>query len=159
MSKLDVFVFRRALDRLSVVTRCSKTLTMRRFGYKGGQQKRRPERQHPGAIYRIPWIQILSTPVQSTRRCRVTPSVVSCSHELTAEDLNLNSMAFWSYRFDKKVDLVEKGVTDFVLHVRHQLRMVLRDRLGQCLVGLIREQQIDSLRDLGLVCLTGGLVR
>jgi hypothetical protein len=93
MSKLDVFVFRRALDRLSVVTRCSKTLTMRRFGYKGGQQKRRPERQHPGAIYRIPWIQILSTPVQSTRRCRVTPSVVSCSHELTAEDLNLNSMA------------------------------------------------------------------
>jgi hypothetical protein len=23
---------------------------------------------------------------------------------------------FWSYRFDKKVDLVEKGVTDFVLH-------------------------------------------
>jgi hypothetical protein len=39
------------------------------------------------------------------------------------------------------------------------LTVVLRDRLGQCLVGLIREQQIDSLRDLGLVCLTGGLVR
>jgi hypothetical protein len=33
-------------------------------------------------------------------------------------------------------------------------RVVLRDRLGQCLVGLKREQQIDSLRDLGLVCLT-----
>jgi hypothetical protein len=39
------------------------------------------------------------------------------------------------------------------------LRVVLRDRLGQCLVGLKREQHIDSLRDLGLVCLTGGLVR
>jgi hypothetical protein len=39
------------------------------------------------------------------------------------------------------------------------LRVVLRDRLGQCLVGLKREQEIDSLRDLGLVCLTGGLVR
>jgi hypothetical protein len=43
--------------------------------------------------------------------------------------------------------------------VRHQFRMVLRDRLGQCLVGLKREQQIDSLRDLELVCLTRGLVR
>jgi hypothetical protein len=43
--------------------------------------------------------------------------------------------------------------------VRYQLRMVLRDRLGQCLVGLKREQEIGSLRDLGLVCLTGGLVR
>jgi hypothetical protein len=39
------------------------------------------------------------------------------------------------------------------------LRVVFRDRLGQCLVGLKREQHIDSLRDLGLVCLTGGLVR
>jgi hypothetical protein len=39
------------------------------------------------------------------------------------------------------------------------LTVVLRDRLGQCLVGLKREQHIDSLRDLGLVCLTGGLVR
>jgi hypothetical protein len=39
------------------------------------------------------------------------------------------------------------------------LRVVLRDRLGQCLVGLKREQEIGSLRDLGLVCLTGGLVR
>jgi hypothetical protein len=39
------------------------------------------------------------------------------------------------------------------------LRMVFRDWLGQCLVGLKREQQIDSLRDLGLACLTGGLVR
>jgi hypothetical protein len=39
------------------------------------------------------------------------------------------------------------------------VRVVLRDRLGQCLVGLKREQHIDSLRDLGLVCLTGGLVR
>jgi hypothetical protein len=39
------------------------------------------------------------------------------------------------------------------------LRVVLRDRLGQCLVGLKREQQIDSLRDLGLVRLTRGLVR
>jgi hypothetical protein len=39
------------------------------------------------------------------------------------------------------------------------LRVVLRDRLGQCLVGLKREQHINSLRDLGLVCLTGGLVR
>jgi hypothetical protein len=43
--------------------------------------------------------------------------------------------------------------------VRHQFGMVLRDRLGQCLVGLKREQQINSLRDLGLVCLTRGLVR
>jgi hypothetical protein len=42
--------------------------------------------------------------------------------------------------------------------VRNQLRMVLRDRLGQCLVGLKREQQIDTLRDLGLVRLTRGLV-
>jgi hypothetical protein len=32
-------------------------------------------------------------------------------------------------------------------------------RLGQCLVGLKREQEIGSLRDLGLVCLIGGLVR
>jgi hypothetical protein len=39
------------------------------------------------------------------------------------------------------------------------LRMVFRDRLGQCLVGLKREQEIGSLRDLGLVCLTGGFVR
>jgi hypothetical protein len=39
------------------------------------------------------------------------------------------------------------------------LRVVLRDRLVQCLVGLKREQEIGSLRDLGLVCLTGGLVR
>jgi hypothetical protein len=39
------------------------------------------------------------------------------------------------------------------------VRVVLRDRLGQCLVGLKREQHIDNLRDLGLVCLTGGLVR
>jgi hypothetical protein len=39
------------------------------------------------------------------------------------------------------------------------LRVVLRDRLGQYLVGLKREQHIDSLRGLGLVCLTGGLVR
>jgi hypothetical protein len=38
-------------------------------------------------------------------------------------------------------------------------RVVFRDRLGQCLVGLKCEQHIDSLRDLGLVCLTGGLVR
>jgi hypothetical protein len=37
--------------------------------------------------------------------------------------------------------------------------VVLRDRLGQCLVGLKREQQIDSLVDLGLVCLIRGLVR
>jgi hypothetical protein len=39
------------------------------------------------------------------------------------------------------------------------LRVVLRYRLGQCLVGLKREQQIDSLMDLGLVHLTRGLVR
>jgi hypothetical protein len=39
------------------------------------------------------------------------------------------------------------------------VRVVLRDRLGQCLVGLKREQEIGSLSDLGLVCLTGGLVR
>jgi hypothetical protein len=47
----------------------------------------------------------------------------------------------------------------YVLIVRYELRMVLRDRLGQCLVGLKREQHNDSLRDLRLVCLTGGLVR
>jgi hypothetical protein len=44
-------------------------------------------------------------------------------------------------------------------HAGSGLRVVLRDRLGQCLVGLKREQEIGSLRDLGLVCLTGGLVR
>jgi hypothetical protein len=46
-----------------------------------------------------------------------------------------------------------------IILLEMSLRVVLRDRLGQCLVGLKREQQIDSLRDIGLVRLTRGLVR
>jgi hypothetical protein len=37
--------------------------------------------------------------------------------------------------------------------------MMLRDQLGQYLVGLKREQKSDGLKDLGLARLTRGLVR
>jgi hypothetical protein len=55
--------------------------------------------------------------------------------------------------------MVERTLSIDLILLGICLRVVLRDRLGQCLVGLKREQHIDSLRGLGLVCLTGGLVR